>query len=715
MQITLTPAGIAAANAANMSGLTITISKFRVYRSNVAEVSLPYITTGLEDLTTLAAWTWLPAATEFDTLEEFEPLDPNTVQLVCKLDETVGDFDYDILTLWLDDGTFFGLAANRFLWKKFQAGNPPANQHKIHVSFTFTNAAATTNINIDNAKWSFDFIPEVNSVDDLVKAGLAIHRMYRCTRRMGTGDDATGVRSFLVQSGKAAFDAQAYQRNEWIPSDYRLVYIEDLLPTVDTHLSNVAFQKDVSRVVFKFNTNGAYNAAQLSSLDPKSVILSMAYPDGTNQGLLRHVSSISVLSDGSGVWVALNLLTPLPNIPTSYVPVKVYTCQTDRQIPAPSAAGKLLTSTQADVGYGHTWEDPAAITLPYATNIVLVGYYGSSMTTAAIIPINGGAVTINDVTYVLSAPITIGLGSLTVDQMYSVFLYNNAGTLTALVEILPTMGTPVTMPKRNSKGVTVRYLTGPSTYDDDKIFVGHVYRNVAIDYTQYRNLARYYVRSYHNDYGTMGAGYQNSNYDEPGSFQRDGRVRPTARFSGTSQVGTSGIKGLGGSANEVPDTSFSYPATPQALPPTRDVVIGCIMWPYEQITVQAQFDAFHAGYPGDGMRYFQVRTWNVQQIVGSPPPPATPVTNLQAIVLGTTGLTNIDDANGSYLRNTNTLTSNYYRDVGIGDAYKGSFQVFDMWWEPSIICYGTDAPGDTRITIRPSQDVRLESLSFGVY
>jgi hypothetical protein len=223
MQITLTPAGMAAANAASTSGLKIEITKFRVYRSNRPEANLPYVTTGLEDLTTLSGWTWLPNGVEFTTVEEFEPLDPDTVQFLCRLDETVGDFDFDILTLWLADGTFFGLAANPFLWKKRQAGNPPANQIKIHVSFTFTNAAATTAININNSKYSFDFIPEVNSVDELPLAESAPHRMYRVTRVIGIGGaPSRGVRSYLVQSGKAFFDPQTYQHNEWIPSDHRI-------------------------------------------------------------------------------------------------------------------------------------------------------------------------------------------------------------------------------------------------------------------------------------------------------------------------------------------------------------------------------------------------------------------------------------------------------------------------------------------------------------
>ena len=357
MQITLTPAGIAAANYANSNGLTITISKFRVYRSNVAEVSLPYATTGLEDLATLAAWTWLPNGVEFNTVEEFEPLDADTVQFVCVLDETVGDFDYDILTLWLDDGTFFGLAANRVLWRKFQAGNPPANQHKIHVSFTFTNAAATTNINIDNAKWTFDFIPEVNSVDDLPEAELSVHRIYRCTRQIGVGTVADrGVRSYLVQSGKAVFDPQLYQHNEWIPSDHRLVFEENVVPWVQSHASNTSFQNTTTRVVLQFDVQDTFEAAQIAAVVEKSLILSFFNP-GTNEGLLRQVDSYSVLTDGSGIWVAF-VVAALPGIQSLGSTVKVYTSQMDRQVPVPTAAGQVLVAKAKSLGLGYEWATP---------------------------------------------------------------------------------------------------------------------------------------------------------------------------------------------------------------------------------------------------------------------------------------------------------------------------------------------------------------------
>jgi hypothetical protein len=700
MQLTLTADGLAAANYANTQGLTITIDKFRVYRSPTPVVSLPYVPTGTETQTLLDTWTRLPTpSSEFATVEEFEPLDADTVQFSCVLDETVGDFAYDVIAVYLDDGTLFGLAGYPIEVWKFQTGTDGANKINTHLSFTFTNAATVVNINIDNSRYTFDYVPEVNNVKDIPAAAVAPHRIYRCTRTQGNA--GSGVRSFLVQSGKAFFDPQSYHSNEWIPSDHRLIFKEADSLVIADHPSNANYQNTATRVVLNTSDpNNVFRLLQLVRNDVRTVVLSFFEDGHPTSGLLRHVSSVSNIQDVGGTWIRLNIADALPAPASVSQKVKLYTSQMDYVIPLPGAKDLVLTSIEApdtDNGFAFSWKVRPIVTMPFACDVQLRTWFQADPTKIGIYPINGGVVVIQGTPYVLAAPIQFAVSSIPANDVpCAVYLHAVGGVLQHTLEAMPAGGTNAVY--ATADGIAVRRSGG--VLMPDYLFIGVVYKNTILDPNVYANIASVYSRSFYHDMGTTGAGYAEptKRWDAPYFYSRELGPQIARMRSPSVLAGNGSNWGPGVNANDLPHNGITY-ASNCTVPPSTNLVLGALTFPYEQLVIDAQFDAY---VDNTGTGVCGVRNWNMTLVRANPPGAGNPVpsAHLQTVLLEFSVLTNaVSGSAASYGRTTETVRPTWHAEGGFGDNYIPQFEVFDMVWNSNLYVYGESAPSSTRMRI----------------
>jgi hypothetical protein len=75
-----------------------------------------------------------------DTISNYHVEGQNTVSYSCRMDETIGDFSYGEVGLYLDDGTLFALASLDTAQPKVKsAGLSPGNSVEIIAKLSFTN------------------------------------------------------------------------------------------------------------------------------------------------------------------------------------------------------------------------------------------------------------------------------------------------------------------------------------------------------------------------------------------------------------------------------------------------------------------------------------------------------------------------------------------------------------------------------------------------
>jgi hypothetical protein len=121
--------------------------------------------------------------------------------------------------------------------------------------------------------------------------------------------------------------------------------------------------------VVQFSSEDTTDLGQINRLYDKSMLLGFFQ---SNSGLLRQVDWFALLVDGSGIWVAFSLATPLPVVASIGDTIKVYTSQMDYQLISPSAANQVLMSKAQTLGFGQNWVDISAIVpTPPASGLVL--------------------------------------------------------------------------------------------------------------------------------------------------------------------------------------------------------------------------------------------------------------------------------------------------------------------------------------------------------
>ena len=310
---------------------------------------------------------------------------------------------------------------------------------------------------------------------------------------------------------------------------------------------------------------------------------------------------------------------------------------------------------------------------------------------------------------------TIDISAQPMLQLMSVFIHWDGTSLSTVINQLS--GNIV--PRRNSRGIVVAFNLTTLAYDDTTVFVGHFYRNTVGLATAYPNMGQLYVRSYHNDCGTMVAGFVNSynNYREARPYSREGRVCQTARLMGYNSAGPALVItgtyddwGQGAQALEVPytDSAGDEGTTNDAIDGEPQTVLGVIAWPFEEIRVAGHFcGQATESYPNLGVRVWGV---NPHQSVAY----ATVLAKTHYGVAGTSG-----SVTGYF--NT-TLETIHYSEVvynSMGDLTSqpkmqlASFLIYDMIWSPGAIMYGASgtagvdtSPGDTRLIVQTSNGTR---------
>jgi hypothetical protein len=170
MKFTITNAGIAAADIAASGGPYINITQYKVgsgvaYSPSAADTALhgTLLYTG--------------------TPRNYSVITADTVQYDLLMDETVGNFSYGEVGLYLADGTLFALSARETVQQKIATPTPGYNAIQIEARLRLTNISSLieyTVLALTNAK-----ILEVASIDNLEPPLLADSNAYICH----SGDD----------------------------------------------------------------------------------------------------------------------------------------------------------------------------------------------------------------------------------------------------------------------------------------------------------------------------------------------------------------------------------------------------------------------------------------------------------------------------------------------------------------------------------------------
>lgn len=407
-------------------------------------------------------------------------------------------------------------------------------------------------------------------------------------------------------------------------------------------------------------------------------------------------------------------------------------------IPTPPAADKVLKSTGNAQG-DWTWGD-SILTAPYYNEVVLVPGDGAGNWNGAeavtLMPIGRGLVTIDGVVRQLLSPITIPNSALTADKLTSIFLYWDGSALqleTFKLDPLEVVAANIVEPKRHPvTRQVVKYVYFPSqAYDTSRLFVGHAYRNDKILNVAYRNIYSTYVRSYFNDYGTgvgnVGIlGGSGTHYSDPGieplsvaepcrGHYMSARLTDDVIGSDANYLtafGTAGHWGWGADPGQIPygdyltglDPTVVYGSV-MAQPPSNELVVGHIAWPFEVCHVRGQFELIWA----QSNSRIALRAWNRDLTVRS---------NASGIMSSLYGhivqnAYTYSTINTQTARRVQTLETPVYTELLEVDpvstvfTYNAKFLVFDAIWNGT--CFGsnpaaglTGRAGSTRLDVIPS-------------
>lgn len=313
---------------------------------------------------------------------------------------------------------------------------------------------------------------------------------------------------------------------------------------------------------------------------------------------------------------------------------------------------------------------------------------------------------------------TYDVEALTARVLHSVFLWWNG---TSLVPLFAPIGDTTFLPRRNNAvgGIVMAYNKVTNSFDNTKTFIGHVYRNTGLnswDRTTYRNMGTWYVRSYHHDCGTMVAGFYTPptpEFYEARPYAREGRICNTAKLMGYSHVGEPVSAnysewGVGAQDRSVPSTTLNGDVVTGGTFATvghTDLVLGYIVWPYEEIRVKGQFNAAITGsFAAMGVRAhapFAMANGSYQDRV-------TVIDRAFMGVAGTSGY--VTGFNTTVVDTIHYTDSVYWESSGA--AYPGpelgGFRIYDMVWSSGVNVYGsTGNPGSvhesaaTRLIVEP--------------
>lgn len=307
---------------------------------------------------------------------------------------------------------------------------------------------------------------------------------------------------------------------------------------------------------------------------------------------------------------------------------------------------------------------------------------------------------------------TYDVAALTARVLHSVFLWWNG---TNLVPLFAPIGDTTFLPRRNNAvgGIVMAYNKVTNSFDNTKIFIGHVYRNTGLnswDRTTYRNMGTWYVRSYHHDCGTMVSGFYEPSptpeFYEARPYAREGRVYNSARLmagavSGLAVSGDLHEWGIGAQpAAEPSDTLYGSLLTGGTYPVVghADLLLGYIVWPYEVLRIKGQFNTYANNGGSLALR-------------AHAPSAASDGSYQDRTTVIERGFTHIGLSSGSaLLYQVTALESMHYTDAvfwsSTGGAYPGpelgGFRTYDMVWSPALTLIGGNGSGGaSRLIVEP--------------
>lgn len=382
-------------------------------------------------------------------------------------------------------------------------------------------------------------------------------------------------------------------------------------------------------------------------------------------------------------------------------------------VPIPPGSAKVLISTGTARG-DWVWGDPSAASLPTppTTGQVLrstgnmpgdwdwspsgieprfdVFMYAVDEDHIRIAPRNGGYFWVNGVNRQLVNPITLTLTLSTDMVLYSVFLqWNGTELVPYVVNVLNATDTP----RMGPNGVVCSYDTNIDVYHYNTVFVGHYIRMPNSVELTYPNMGKLYVRSYHHDAGTTVAGsiLEGATLKRgPRPFSRNGTRLDTALYLGERLQGVAnGDWGVGWNYGEVPylGDNGNLGNPPYDAGPSTEMVLGTIVWPFEQIRVAGHFNCYASN---DVDSLIALRTWGFGHHTSGTP------TIGWATILERAGLGWDDyDGHGSRIHKgsleTVFCTDMVYTDSGedyTARHHLASFRIFDMIWNDKVYMHG---------------------------
>lgn len=232
MNIVLSTAGKTAMMDAEASGYKLNLGKFLVHSTGTDEANMPLaLATADVDLNPIA--TWVTHTTEQTAIDEYSNLTPDVLHMVCTIPANVGSFEFDALSIYLEDGTLLGIGTyERPIVKTAPSVDVTSNILELEAFIRFTSVSSIINVTRDKAKRPYSFMTEYDRTDNLGSAKNNSERIYRITRPSDAlGDTLNAFNTFLVSAGIAFFDnvGKPYQKNVWIPSDHLALFGSDTL------------------------------------------------------------------------------------------------------------------------------------------------------------------------------------------------------------------------------------------------------------------------------------------------------------------------------------------------------------------------------------------------------------------------------------------------------------------------------------------------------
>lgn len=223
MNIVLGTAGQQAIMDAKTGGYLLDLGYVRLYRTGIAESSMPLVlTTALVNTNPQNGWTNYVG--NISAIDEYNPVSPDVFHVVANIPTNAGDFQFDAVAVYLSDNTLLGIGTYERLLDKVSPGvNKTGNLMELEIFIRHASISEVINVTRALVSRPYSRITEFANSDLLGKASENSERIYRITRPTNALNDGNNnFTTFLVHAGSAFFDNtnKPYQKDVWVPSDH---------------------------------------------------------------------------------------------------------------------------------------------------------------------------------------------------------------------------------------------------------------------------------------------------------------------------------------------------------------------------------------------------------------------------------------------------------------------------------------------------------------